>query len=144
MISYAFIHLMLLIVGKGNWIVDYFKKQQRILEGCLGMLSSKHSKYMAAVWNQYSVFYSLIEGTCLIIISLYWFWWAETHVAYITKSVILVLQMEDLDPFHVVHSSSKAVYKWRISIYFILGSLHQTEKLWMFFCGKNTASWFTV
>ncbi|XP_050266016.1 uncharacterized protein LOC126709728 [Quercus robur] len=22
--------------GKGNWVGDYFKKQQRILEGCLG------------------------------------------------------------------------------------------------------------
>nr|POF06599.1 hypothetical protein CFP56_17332 [Quercus suber] len=23
-------------IGKGNWVADYFKKQQRILEGCLG------------------------------------------------------------------------------------------------------------
>ena len=44
---YAFIHLMHLIVGKGNWVADYFKKQQRILEGCLGMLSSKH---IANIW----------------------------------------------------------------------------------------------
>ena len=47
MIFDAFIHLMHLIVGKGNWIADYFKKQQRILEGCLGMLSSKH---IANIW----------------------------------------------------------------------------------------------
>ena len=43
MIFNAFIHLMHLIVGKGNLVADYFKKQQRILEGCLGMLSSKHT-----------------------------------------------------------------------------------------------------
>ena len=47
MILDAFIHLMHLIVGKGNWVADYFKKQQRILEGCLGMLSSKHT---ANIW----------------------------------------------------------------------------------------------
>ena len=29
MIFDAFIHLMHLIVGKGNWVADYFKKQQR-------------------------------------------------------------------------------------------------------------------
>ena len=52
MISYAFIHLMHLIVGKGNWIVDYFKKQQRILEGCLGMLSSKHT---ANIWLLFEI-----------------------------------------------------------------------------------------
>ena len=47
MIFDAFIHLMHLIVGKGNWVANYFKKQQRILEGCLGMLSSKHT---ANIW----------------------------------------------------------------------------------------------
>ena len=47
MIFDPFIHLMQLIVGKGNWVADYFKKQQRILEGCLGMLSSKHT---ANIW----------------------------------------------------------------------------------------------
>ena len=47
MISDAFIHLMHLIVGKGNWVANYFKKQQRILEGFLGMLSSKHT---ANIW----------------------------------------------------------------------------------------------
>ena len=52
MISYAFIHLMHLIVGKGNWIADYFKKQQRILEGCLGMLSSKHT---ANIWLLFEI-----------------------------------------------------------------------------------------
>ena len=43
----AFIHLMHLIVGKGNWVANYFKKQQRTLEGCLGMLSSKQT---ANIW----------------------------------------------------------------------------------------------
>ena len=47
MIFDAFIHLMHLIVGKGNRVADYFKKQQRILKGCLGMLSSKHT---ANIW----------------------------------------------------------------------------------------------
>ena len=47
MIFTALIHLMHLIVGKGNWVADYFKKQQRILEGCLGMLSFKH---IANIW----------------------------------------------------------------------------------------------
>ena len=47
MIFDTFIHLMHLIVGKGNWVADYFKKQQRTLEGCLGMLSSKHT---ANIW----------------------------------------------------------------------------------------------
>nr|POE99071.1 hypothetical protein CFP56_56256 [Quercus suber] len=26
-------------IGKGNWVADYFKKQQRILEGCLASMS---------------------------------------------------------------------------------------------------------
>ena len=50
MIFTALIHLMHLIVGKGNWVADYFKKQQRILEGCLGMLFSKHT---ANIWLQF-------------------------------------------------------------------------------------------
>ena len=47
MIFNAFIHLMHLIAGKRNWVADYFKKQQRMLEDCLGMLSSKH---IANIW----------------------------------------------------------------------------------------------
>ena len=39
----ALIHLMHLILGKGNWVAYYFKKEERVLEGCLGMLSSKHT-----------------------------------------------------------------------------------------------------
>nr|POF06600.1 hypothetical protein CFP56_17332 [Quercus suber] len=32
----VFSSIRIKVKGKGNWVADYFKKQQRILEGCLG------------------------------------------------------------------------------------------------------------
>ncbi|KAK7854605.1 hypothetical protein CFP56_031462 [Quercus suber] len=42
----VFSSIRIKVKGKGNWVADYFKKQQRILEGCLGMRSFKHTANM--------------------------------------------------------------------------------------------------